>query len=105
MHAGHGAEQTASKDDIWSLEWTLPDASLLNEISVFAFLTILEDANIGVAAHELGHLVFGWPDLYDIDYSSEGVGKWCLMAGGAWGGSPPGVKPCHLSAWCKVNQG
>ena len=35
-----------------------------------------------MCAHELGHLLFGFPDLYDTDYSSEGIGNWCLMAGG-----------------------
>ena len=34
---------------------------------IFAYLTIPEDAKIGVCAHELGHLLFGFPDLYDID--------------------------------------
>jgi immune inhibitor A len=74
-------------------------------VNVYAFLSIPEDANIGVCAHEIGHLVFGWPDLYDIDESSEGIRNWCLTAGGTWGGTPPGVKPCHPSAWCKQNQG
>src|SRR5262249_13143558 len=51
----------------------------------------------------LGPLLFGLPDLYDIDYSSEGIGNWCLMAGGSWGGG--GDVPVHPSAWCKANQG
>ena len=37
-------------------------------------------------AHELGHLLFGFPDLYDTDYTSEGIGDWCLMAAGSWNG-------------------
>jgi immune inhibitor A len=102
VHAGQGAEQTVSKDDIWSLKWTIPNAILLNDTSIFAFFTTPEDATIGVAAHELCHLVFGWPDLCDVDYSSEGVGNWYLMAGGVWSGLPPGFKPCHHSAWCKL---
>ncbi|KAJ5896936.1 uncharacterized protein N7473_006335 [Penicillium subrubescens] len=105
VHAGQGAEETGIKDEIWSLKWTLPAVTSVNGVNVFAFLTIPEDAKVGVATHELGHLVFGWPDLYDIDYSSEAAGNWCLMAGGSWGGSPPGVQPCHPSAWCKVTQG
>jgi immune inhibitor A len=56
-----------------------------------------------VCAHELGHLLFGWPDLYDTDGSSEGLGNWCLMGGGSWNGN--GDIPAHPSAWCKVNQG
>jgi M6 family metalloprotease-like protein len=59
---------------------------------------------IGVFAHEFGH-AFGLPDLYDTDPDngdSEGIGNWCLMAGGSWGGdgqSPE--KPVHMSAWSK----
>ena len=105
VHAGPGGEQTGSKNDIWSARWVLPQETQVDDVNVFAFLTIPEDAKIGVSAHEPGHLVFGWPDLYDTDSSSEGVGNWCLMSGGSWGGMPAGVKPCHPSAWCKANQG
>ena len=70
---------------------------------IFAYLTIPEDAKIGVCAHELGHLLFGFPDLYDTDDTSEGIGNWCLMAGGSWNGG--GDVPAHPSAWCKANQG
>ena len=70
---------------------------------IYGYLTIPEDAKIGVCAHELGHLLFGFPDLYDTDYTSEGIGNWCLMAGGSWNGG--GDVPAHASAWCKANQG
>ncbi len=52
---------------------------------------------IGVFSHEFGHAL-GLPDLYDTDYSSGGVGSWCLMASGSW--STPS-SPVHMSAWCK----
>ncbi len=52
---------------------------------------------IGVFSHEFGHAL-GLPDLYDTDYSSNGIGSWCLMASGSW--STP-TSPVHLSAWCK----
>src|SRR5262249_35433672 len=64
--------------------------------------TVPEDSKIGVCCHELGHLLFGFPDLYDTDYSSAGIGNWCLMSGGSWNGG--GDLPAHPSAWCKVNQ-
>jgi len=60
---------------------------------------------IGVFCHEFGH-AFGLPDLYDTNSAngdSEGVGNWCLMAGGSWGGdgqSPD--RPIHMSAWAKI---
>ncbi|MFE0424604.1 M6 family metalloprotease domain-containing protein [Streptomyces sp. NPDC058953] len=103
VHAGTGGETSGDPGDLWSHKWLLPSAYDADGTKVYAYLTIPEDARIGVAAHELGHLVFGFPDLYDTDGSSEGVGDWCLMAGGAWGGD--GDVPVHPSAWCKVRQG
>jgi immune inhibitor A len=103
VHAGSGAEQTGSLGDIWSHKSTLASAYNTDGTKIYGYLTIPEDAKIGVSAHELGHLLFGFPDLYDTDYSSEGIGNWCLMAGGSWNGG--GDIPAHPSAWCKANQG
>ena len=104
IHAGPGGEVTGNSDDIWSHKWTLAGgARSVDHTKIYAYLTVPEDCKIGVCAHELGHLLFGFPDLYDTDYSSEGVGNWCLMAGGSWGGN--GDTPVHPSAWCKANQG
>jgi immune inhibitor A len=104
IHAGPGAEVTGSQDDIWSHKWVLPSgARAVDQTKIYAYLTVPEDCKIGVCAHELGHLLFGFPDLYDTDSSSEGIGNWCLMAAGSWGGG--GDLPVHPSAWCKTNQG
>ncbi|MFG6447497.1 M6 family metalloprotease domain-containing protein [Roseateles sp. BYS180W] len=103
VHAGSGGEVTGNSGDIWSHKWTLPSAYAADGKQIYAYLTIPEDARLGVCAHELGHLLFGFPDLYDTDYSSEGIGNWCLMAGGSWNGG--GDIPAHPSAWCKANQG
>ncbi|MEU9607252.1 M6 family metalloprotease domain-containing protein [Streptomyces sp. NPDC048057] len=103
VHAGTGGETSGSRSDLWSHKWVLPKAHVTDGTKVYAYLTIPEDARIGVCAHELGHLLFGFPDLYDTDGSSEGVGEWCLMSGGSWGGD--GDVPVHPSAWCKVQQG
>ncbi|MBI3941837.1 MAG: M6 family metalloprotease domain-containing protein [Chloroflexi bacterium] len=40
-------------------------------------------ATIGIMAHEFGHDL-GWPDLYDTDGSSEGIGYWSIMSSGSW---------------------
>jgi immune inhibitor A len=103
VHAGQGAEVTGNAGDIWSHKSTLSTAYSTDNTKIYGYLTIPEDAKIGVCAHELGHLLFGFPDLYDTDYTSEGIGNWCLMAGGSWNGG--GDVPAHPSAWCKANQG
>ena len=103
VHAGSGAEETGNANDIWSHKWVLADGELnADGTKIYAYLTVPEDCKLGVCAHELGHLLFGFPDLYDTDYSSEGVGNWCLMGGGSWNGG--GDTPAHPSAWCKANQ-
>lgn len=104
VHAGHGAEQTGDANDIWSHKWIVAGQAVADGAAkVYAYLTVPEDARLGVCAHELGHLVFGFPDLYDTTDRSEGVGNWCLMGAGSWLGG--GDKPAHPSAWCKAQQG
>ena len=103
VHAGSGAEQTMNQNDIWSHKWVLPSVFVTDNTKIFAYLTVPEDCRLGVCAHELGHLLFGFPDLYDTDYTSEGVGDWCLMGGGSWNNS--GNTPAHPCAWCKAQQG
>lgn len=104
IHAGAGGEVTGNSGDIWSHKWVLDGgARSVDSTKIFGYLTVPEDCKIGVCAHELGHLLFGFPDLYDTDGTSEGIGNWCLMAGGSWGGG--GDTPAHPCAWCKANQG
>jgi len=61
-------------------------------------------ATIGIMCHELGHLMLGLPDLYDINGGSEGIGDWGLMGGGSWNnvGTYSGDSPAYLSAWSRV---
>ena len=56
---------------------------------------------IGVFCHEFGHAL-GLPDLYDTDYSSEGIGDWGLMGGGSW--NTPS-KPAHMISWSRYKMG
>lgn len=70
-------------------------------------------ATIGIMCHELGHLTFSLPDLYDTtpisNEDSYGVGDFDLMGSGEWGaetsdlstGIYPGSSPTQLSAWSK----
>lgn len=102
IHAGSGAEETGNESDIWSHKWVLPDVYNADGTQVYSYLTVPDDCKLGVCAHELGHLLFGFPDLYDDDYTSEGIGDWCLMAGGSWNNN--GLTPAHPCAWCKAQQ-
>ncbi len=102
IHAGSGAEETGKGTDIWSHKWLLPNEYNADGTHVYAYLTVPEDCKLGVCAHELGHLLFGFPDLYDSDYTSEGIGSWCLMAGGSWNNG--GLTPAHPCGWCKAQQ-
>ena len=106
VHAGPGAEvQTAPakrKTMIWSHKWTLRTPFVNNGVKAFAYFTAPEDGRLGVFSHEFGHFI-GLPDLYDTSYRSRGVGDWCLMAGGSWGGG--GNVPARLSAWCLATLG
>ncbi|MBI5835052.1 MAG: M6 family metalloprotease domain-containing protein, partial [Armatimonadetes bacterium] len=66
---------------------------------------VQEDFPMGTYAHEMGHNL-GLPDLYDYDSgaaASQGVGGFCLMAGGSWGGG--GADPSVPSAWCRYALG
>jgi M6 family metalloprotease-like protein len=64
---------------------------------------------IGVFCHEYGHAL-GLPDLYDRtpngSPNSQGVGNYCLMAGGSYGGDGEHADtPSNMSAWCKYYLG
>ncbi|MCK4894971.1 MAG: M6 family metalloprotease domain-containing protein, partial [Calditrichia bacterium] len=110
IHSGPGAEFTGSNNDIWSHKWGTFSPQLVD--GVYAYVYSMEpeywqnpgDMTCGVYAHEMGHAVFGLPDVYDRDGSSRGLGRWSLMAGGSWNGSL-GNSPAHPDAWNRVQMG
>ena len=110
IHAGSGAEFTYDNNDFHSHKWgivpRLKDGVYVSSYTIQPeFWQTPGDMTIGVYAHELGH-GFGLPDLYDTDYSSRGVGKWCLMSYGSWNGpNGKGGSPSHPCAWCLSQMG
>jgi immune inhibitor A len=116
IHAGGGAEYTGLSGDIWSHSWSLQSPRSVDGVTVRDYVIMPEyfdtvnasssDMSVGVFAHEMGHGFWGLPDLYDRDYSSEGVGNWSLMAGGSWNGpTGKGDSPAWPDAWSRVQMG
>jgi len=68
-------------------------------------LSTKHQATMGIMVHELGHLAYGLPDLYDTDLGSSGIGVYGLMSYGSWGNSSvdywAGQTPVSTSAWSK----
>ncbi len=66
-------------------------------------------ATMGVMVHELGHLIFDLPDLYDGDYTSPGAGNFSVMSHGTWGAKFSdlylGMTPVAPDAWVKKDRG
>lgn len=113
LHAGAGQEASGDTHDIWShasMFWDLPtnDGVAIGRYSVEP--EAMPDGSlttVGVYCHEYGH-VLGLPDLYDTDYTTSGLGEWCLMSSGSWNnraGEPAGSCPALMSAWCKAQLG
>jgi M6 family metalloprotease-like protein len=64
-------------------------------------------ATMGIMVHEMGHDI-NWPDLYDTDGGSSGVGYWSIMGSGSWNyvsGTFEGAVPAHPDAFLKWYQG
>jgi M6 family metalloprotease-like protein len=59
---------------------------------------------LSTTCHENGHMVMGWPDLYDYGYdgvSSAGLGMYCLMAyqGASNNPVPPNASLRYSAGW------
>lgn len=110
VHQGTGQEASGVASDIWSHRWSLSgagvgtimlDGKIIDDYIIQPERLGNDISTVGVFAHEFGHSL-GLPDLYDTDYSSEGVGKWGLMGGGSWNRtSRSGDTPAHMTAWSK----
>ncbi len=108
VHSGPGAEFTGNSTDIWSHKWGIAprskDGKYVSSYTIMPeYWSSPGDMTIGVFCHELGH-AFGLPDLYDTDGSSNGIGRFSLMAGGSWNGSL-GNSPAHPDAWSRAQLG
>lgn len=115
-YAGAGA----CGNDVWGHNWSLTSAqqptvdgvvlgnfSQGGGYSQFGEMHCDHMATIGIMAHEIGHDL-DWPDLYDVDLSSNGIGEWSVMSYGSWlalSGQEIGSTPPHPDAFSKSYQG
>ena len=111
IHSGYDEAAYSDANCIWSHNWSLSSTKTYGGVSFSTYHTEAElyirnnkvgITAIGVPCHETGHFL-GLPDLYDIDYSSSGIGRFCLMSGGSW--CDDGLRPVHMNAWCKMKLG
>ncbi len=100
--AGSAGEVTGNKNDFWSHAWSISPKTV-DGIKIKKYLIGSEDCMMGTIAHELGHSLMGFPDLYDTDYSSSGNGNWDLMGSGSWNNG--GLSPAHPTCYCKLKAG
>ncbi|MCD6250171.1 MAG: M6 family metalloprotease domain-containing protein [candidate division Zixibacteria bacterium] len=109
IHSGTGAEYSGNANDMWSHKWGINRRLTGEGVYVSAFTVQPEfwassgDMTCGVYSHELLH-GFGLPDLYDIDGSSQGIGRWGIMSSGSWNGTL-GSSPAHPCAWSRCELG
>ncbi len=113
IHAGNAQESaTGVSTDIWSHRWSIQTTCLADGVIAKDYTMCAETSPLGTFVHELGHDIGNLPDLYDTDYSSDGIGEWGVMGAGAWNynttpGSVenPGDTPAHFCAWSKIKLG
>jgi len=91
---------------LWPHSWSLYNVgaqTLTTGVSVYNYqiTNIGNSLELGTFCHENGHMLCGYPDLYDYDYDSVGgAGMFCLMG---YGGN--GANPVQLCAYLKRASG
>ncbi|MBI2119600.1 MAG: M6 family metalloprotease domain-containing protein [Elusimicrobia bacterium] len=107
-HAGEGSETSSLPNSlIWSVYFSSIGDGPKASGKTFPGITVVPEKEVGsvdplgVVCHEYGHQL-GLPDLYNTSTGGNSVGKWSLMDGGSYLGTPQGAKPAHLDAWSKL---
>jgi M6 family metalloprotease-like protein len=102
-----GADSGVWSYGLWPHSWWLASPVELSpggkRVYRYEITNIGDELTIGTFAHENGHLLCGFPDLYDYTGRSGGVGFYCLMDTGSYGGNPigSGNNPVQVCAYLK----
>lgn len=101
----------SSEPKVWAHKASI-DNHEVNGVSFSSYAMFGErhgdhQATIGIMCHEVGHLLYELPDLYDRTQQSNGVGRWGLMGNGSWNtsGAQAGDSPADFLAWSKLHVG
>ena len=65
---------------LWPHSWSMYFAADGVTATRYQMTNIGAFPTLGVFCHENGHMLCGWPDLYDYDFDSLGAGVFCLMS-------------------------
>jgi len=93
----------------WALE-TVGEQELSpggKKVYRYQITNIGDSLELGTFCHENGHMLCGYPDIYDYDYDSQGgAGVFCLMNSGGHGSNP--VQICaylkRASGWVTTTE-
>ncbi len=91
---------------LWPHQGTITFSADGVEANVYQITGIGRTLSIGTFCHENGHMLCAWPDLYDYDYDSHGVGRYCLMGRSSELERTRPLQPCaylkYRAGWAEV---
>ncbi len=97
---------------LWPHSWSLYDVgpqvlSPTRKVNKYQISNIGDSLALGTFCHENGHMLCGYPDIYDYGYDSTGgAGFFCLMGSGAYGGpGNNGTNPVNICAYLRYTAG
>ncbi len=90
---------------LWPHSWTVDFSADGVSSYLYQIAGIGSSLSLRTFCHENGHMICYWPDLYDYDFDSRGVGKFCLMCFGTSDTNPqePSAYCKYLSGWTTTN--
>lgn len=98
-------KSTSFRDDIIFDGVSVPTFMAVGELNQDPLVSMYAyQSTPSTGAHELGH-IFGLPDLYDTDYSSDGIGYYGLMSAGTHlrlDNNVRGLTPVDFCAWSRI---
>ncbi|UCG52714.1 MAG: M6 family metalloprotease domain-containing protein [Candidatus Latescibacterota bacterium] len=88
-------------EGLWPHSWTVSFSADGVDAFRYQITGIGSTLRLSTFCHENGHMICYWPDLYDYDHDSYGVGKFCIMCSSTSSTNPQ--EPCaylkHIAGW------